>query len=101
MTAKHTPLVMGLLMGPMLVWMLHGQLTNDTSSGAALVLFVGVHLLLLAVVTALALFATRLSPRLQSLSSRLHRPSLAHLSMMLTGVLLSASALHFAIHGLT
>ena len=100
MTATK-PLAMGALMGLMMLWMLHGQLTGDSSlSGTALAAFVGVHAALAAALIAGALFATRLSPRAQTWLDRLHRPSLRHLRLMLMGATLSAGAVHIWIHGL-
>jgi hypothetical protein len=101
MTTIHKPFIMGMLMAVMMLWMLHGQLTANALSGAALATFVGVHILMLVVVIGGSLFAARLSPRLRRLIDRLHRPSLQHVGWMLVGALTAAGSVHLTIHGVT
>ena len=99
MTHRIMPIAMGGLMGPMMLWMLHGMLTGDGPSGVALVIFVGVHVLVVAVLLAAAVFAARLSPGLRARLGRLHRPSPRHIGLMLGSATLAALIVHFGIHG--
>jgi hypothetical protein len=99
MMFAYKPLAMGLLMGPMMLWMIHGQLTGSAQSSWAVAAFVGAHLLILAVIVAGAVFAARLSPRTHAFLANLHRPSLAHVGAMLMGLAVSALILHFWLHG--
>lgn len=100
MMISYRPLAMGLLMGPMMLWMIHGQMTGSAQSGWAAAAFVGAHLLILAAIVAGAVFAARLSPRMHAVSARLHRPSLAHLGAMLSGFAISGLVVHFLLHGI-
>ena len=101
MMTTTKPLVMGALMGLMMLWMVHGQLTGETSlSGIALITFIGGHILFAAVIIGAWLFATRLSPAARKWLGQLHRPSPRHLGAMLLGASLSAGAVHIWIHGL-
>lgn len=96
----YRPLAMGLLMGPMMLWMIHGQMTGTAPSGWAAAAFIGAHLVILAAVVSGAVFAARMSPRLQTFAARLHRPSLKHFGAMLSGAAMSALAVHFWLHGI-
>jgi len=94
------PMIMGAVMAPMMLLMLHGQLTAETSATTwAAILFIGAHVALALAALALALFAARLSPALRQQLLRLHRPSLGHVGQMLAGMVLSAASLHLIIHG--
>ena len=99
MMIAYKPLGMGLLMGPMMLWMIHGQMTGTAQSGWAIAAFVGAHLLIIAVLVTGAVFAARLSPRMHAVLDRLHRPSLAHLAGMLMGLAISGLVVHFWLHG--
>ena len=96
----YRPLAMGLLMGPMMLWMIHGQMTGTAQSGWAAAAFIGAHLVIFAVIVSGAVFAARLSPRLQTILARLHRPSLKHFGAMLLGAVTSALAVHLWLHGI-
>ncbi|MDX8347880.1 hypothetical protein SLH49_07770 [Cognatiyoonia sp. IB215446] len=101
MTTTTKPLLMGASMGLMMLWMVHGQLTGETSlSGIALVTFVGAHILFAATIIGAGLVVTRLSPAARQWLRNLRRPSLRHLGIMLLGATLSAGAVHIWIHGL-
>lgn len=98
---RHTlmALTMGALMGLMMLWMLHGAVTGETQrSLAGAAVFVGAHVLVLAVLLALPAFAARRAPWLHARLSRLHRPSLRHVSLMLGAAGTSALIVHL-IHG--
>ena len=99
---KHglMPMTMGALMGPMMLWMLHGALTGNSTSALALVIFVGAHFLVVALLLVAVFFAARLAPRLQTRLDRLHRPSLRHIGLMLGSAGMAAASVHFAIHGI-
>ena len=99
MMIAYRPLGMGLLMGPMMLWMIHGQLTGTTQSGWATAAFVGAHLLIIAALITGAVFAARLSPWMHSVLDRLHRPSLSHVTAMLVGLVVSVLVVHFWQHG--
>lgn len=102
MTKYAKPFSMGLLMGAMMLWMIHGQMTGQsTLSGWALVLFIAVHLVLIAALIVAAFFAARLSPKMRGLLARLHRPSLLHVAVMLCGAATLALAAHLIIHGVS
>lgn len=94
------PVLMGLAMGPMMLWMLHGQLTgSDTRGGWALLVFFAAHVAVLCAVAGAAVFAAHLSPAMRDRLARMHRPSLAHLGLMGIGVLISGAAVHVVVHG--
>lgn len=94
------PILMGSAMGLMMMWMLHGALTGEgTVGGGALIAFVGVHVLLAAVIIGGALFAARRSPRARVWINRLHRPSLRHMGLMLASAVVVASSVHLVAHG--
>lgn len=94
------PMIMGALMGPMMMWMLHGALTGNTMSGAALLAFVAAHLALVLVAVALVVFGARMSPRLHQRLSRLHRPRAAHIATMLASAAVVAGCIHLGVHGM-
>ena len=101
MNKAYKPFAMGAAMAPMMLWMLHGQLTgSNTMSGPALVIFVGAHLLIVAILVGATFLTARLSPRLRPLLARMHRPSLQHFLRMLGGAALTAGAIHIAFHGI-
>lgn len=100
MTISMKPLLMGAAMGGMMLWMMHQVLTSDSQiAGYALAMFVGVHLLIGALVIGAGLWAARLSPRVRALMSKLHRPSLSHVVTMALGGLGLAAAIHVSFHG--
>ena len=91
--SRYIPVMMGALMAPMMLIMLHDDLMSGDGTGLSFKLagFVLAHL---AVIAGLALLAGRIL-----LSRRLHIPSLRHMAMMLVGMLLSAGCIHLVIHG--
>lgn len=95
------PIVMGAVMGAMMMWMLHGLLMGETAMGAvAVMVFVGSHVLLVALALGAALFASRMSPRTRAWIDRLHRPSLHHVAVMLGSAAILAGLVHVSAHGL-
>lgn len=95
------PAIMGALMGVMMLWMLHGVVTDDTTMGTgAVMIFVGAHVLLVAIALCAALFATRMSPPTRAWVARLRRPSLRHVSVMLGSGVILISVVHVGAHGL-
>ena len=93
------PVAMGALMGPMLLMMLHGQLTGAGDGGFALIAFVLAHVAVAAVVLLGVLFAARLSPVWRARLDRLHRPSWRHVGIMAGCAFISGAIVHFYIHG--
>jgi uncharacterized membrane protein len=85
----------------MMVWMLHGQLTGTTQSAWAVLVFLGIHAVIISIALVGATFAARLSPRLNSLISRLHRPSFTHVGAMAAGLVASALIIHLSLHGIS
>ena len=95
-----TPLLMGSAMGVMMLMPLHGVLTGETSvlSWSAFA-FIAAHVAVaLAVFAIFALGLTRF-PKVASLASRLHRPSLKHISVMLCSAGATALLIHLFLHG--
>ncbi|MEJ6640689.1 MAG: hypothetical protein QNL58_10210 [Octadecabacter sp.] len=101
MTFPHStkPVIMGSVMGPMMMWMLHGAMTGNGVTGWALVAFLGAHVALIAVVMSGVVFAARLSPRAKTFIDRLHRPSLHHVAIMSVSALAISGAVHLVAHG--
>ncbi len=100
-SSKTKPMIMGLLMGFMMVWMAHGALTGDGAMEAtALIAFAAAHVVLIVVVLAGAVFAARLSPRAKGWIDRLHRPSLSHVGLMLVGAVIAFGSVHLVVHGM-
>ncbi|KQI69147.1 hypothetical protein AN189_06115 [Loktanella sp. 3ANDIMAR09] len=96
------PWIMGaFFMEPMMLWMLHGPLTGQASTGGAwaAILFVAAHVVVAALLMGGALMAARLSPRARGFLSRLHLPSLRHVGTMLIAAAMSASVIHVTLHG--
>ncbi len=89
------PVAMGLIMGPMVLWMIHGAATGNGLSGWALLAFVGAHLVVVGVILGAGIVAARLAPGLRH---RRHRPSLGHVGLMGASAVASASLVHL-IHG--
>ncbi|MEO1640958.1 MAG: hypothetical protein AAFU41_17110 [Pseudomonadota bacterium] len=99
---RHAPpIAMGLVMGPMMLWMLHGILMGDGGSALALTMFVAAHLGVAVVVLVAAFLAARFAPGLRDRLTVWHRPSLRHFGIMLGAAGGAALLIHFAIHGLT
>ena len=94
------PMTTGALMGPMMLWMLHSALTGNDMSAMTLMVFIGAHLLFVAVLFVAFFFATRLAPKRQLQLNRLHRPSVRHVGLMLGSATTVAAAVHLAIHGM-
>lgn len=91
---------MGAAMGLMMLWMLHGAMTSQSETSAlALILFVGAHVAVVAILLIGGLFAARSTGPMQRLLKRLHRPSLSHISAMLTGMIIAAGCAHLTLHG--
>lgn len=101
MTKHLFPTLMGGAMGLMMLMMVHNLLTSPDGSagGMALVIFVGAHVAVVALLLIAGFFATRSTGPMQRLLSRLHRPSRAHIGAMLLGMALSGSAAHLFLHG--
>mmetsp|Transcript_18462 Transcript_18462/g.30107 ORF Transcript_18462/g.30107 Transcript_18462/m.30107 type:complete len:99 (+) Transcript_18462:12345-12641(+) len=94
------PLAMGAVMGLMMLWMVHMQITGDGArSRGALLVFVGTHMVLIAALVILPLIASRRLGWVRRVTDRLHRPSLRHIALMLTGAALATAITHVAIHG--
>ncbi|MDB4213852.1 hypothetical protein N9741_03170 [Octadecabacter sp.] len=101
MTFPHStkPAIIGAVMGPMMMWMLHGAMTGNGVTGWALAAFLGAHVALIAVVISGAVFAARLSPRAKAFIDRLHHPSLHHVAVMLASALAVSGAVPLVAHG--
>lgn len=102
MNIAYKPFSTGLLMGLMMLWVLHRQLTagSDVTAVAAIA-FIGAHVVFALVLIGGGLLATRLSPRASAWIGRLHRPSARHMIWMLGGAILAISLTHVTAHGLT
>jgi high-affinity Fe2+/Pb2+ permease len=89
------PALMGVMMGAMGLWMLHGAMTGQgMASGAVFVLS---HVAV--VIVALAAIALGLHRRLPWLGRvAAHRPSVRHFAVMLTVALFTAGVIHLG-HG--
>lgn len=94
------PVIMGGLMGLMMLWMLHGAVTGGGVTGWALVAFVGVHVALVLIAGLAAVFAARLSPKVQELLARVHRPSVRHIGAMLGTAVVVIATVHVSAHGI-
>ena len=91
---------MGVAMGLMMIWMLHGALTGtQTKSAAALVIFVAAHAGVALALAGSALWAARFAPRLHARLKRMHRPSKRHLATMLLAALATMGITHLVLHG--
>ena len=101
MTFPHStkPVIMGAVLGPMVMWMLHGAMTGNSVTGWALAAFLGAHVAMAAVVISGAVFAARFSPRAKHVIDRLHRPSLHHAAVMLASALAVSGAVHLVAYG--
>ncbi|MCK0149707.1 hypothetical protein MWU54_06710 [Marivita sp. S6314] len=89
------PLGMGLMMGAMGMWMLHGALTGDGGMPGAI--FILAHVAVVGLGALAAAFGLhRRWPALRRI--RLHRPSLRHAGVMLAVALGTAMVIH-VIHG--
>lgn len=93
------PAITGGLMGLMMMWMLNGALTGDGMAAGALIAFVAAHVVIVLVVIGAVWAGTRLSPRLQRMTARLHRPSITHFAVMLMSAGVVAGTLHIVAHG--
>ena len=92
------PVILGTLMGLMMMWMLHGVLTGEsTLAGWAMFGFISAHFAIALVVVLLGAKVAKLSPRFRTLLS--HRPSVRHVASMAFGVILSGGLVHLYIHG--
>ena len=86
---------MGMMMGAMMLWMLHGWLTGE--GPANIVLFVAGHAAVIAAIGLIAAFGLhRRFPVLERLTR--HRPSLSHVVIMAGSAALFALAVHL-VHG--
>lgn len=92
------PLGMGVMMGAMGLWMLHQAQTGTSMIGG--VAFVLAHVAVLAAVAIAALLVRRGlgGQTAQTIARVRHRPSVAHLAVMLTTALITALLIHL-IHG--
>ncbi|MCR9110650.1 hypothetical protein [Marivita sp. XM-24bin2] len=89
------PALMGLMMGAMMLWMMHGWLIGDGPANA-LVFVLGHVAVVAAVALTAALGLHRRFPVLARLTR--HRPSLSHIAIMLGSAALFALAIHL-VHG--
>ncbi len=102
MNIAYRPFSMGILMGLMMLWILHRQLTGGSDvTAAAAIAFIGAHVVFALVLIGGGVFATRLSPRTSAWISRLHRPSARQIVWILCGAILAVSLIHVTAHGLT
>lgn len=100
MRPEIKPAAMGAMMGLMMLWMLHGYLTGDSTMGAlALLGFIGAHLIIIAAVSALGFWAAHRSPFWHSRLAHLHRPTAQHILVMLGGAALAVIVTHLILHG--
>ncbi len=88
------PVAMGAVMGPMMLWMLHGVLTGD-GDGHAAVVFAALHAVALTVLIAGGLLLGRRVPGLRRVLAR-HGPR--HLGLMLGSAAVAAALVHL-VHG--
>ena len=94
------PALMGAVMGLMMLRLVHGALTGQSAMAApALIGFILLHVVVLGALAALMIWAARYAPALRHRLDRLHRPSLRHLTQMLTGALAAVLAAHLFLHG--
>lgn len=94
------PMVMGTLMGLMMLGMVHLMLTGESNlAGAALAMFVGAHVVIVAAVLLLGLVAARLSPGAQRLLARVHKPKPRHAAQMVASAVGVAALIHLIVHG--
>ncbi len=100
MTHHHKPLFVGMIMGPLMLWMMHDFLMGSGDLSGAAIVFVLAHLVVFALIAGAAVFASRLSNHAKTLLARLHRPRLGHALAMIAGAALSAGLVHFSMHGL-
>ncbi|WP_299726474.1 hypothetical protein [uncultured Tateyamaria sp.] len=90
------PAFMGAAMGLMMLWMLHMQLLESSALGlGALAAFVGVHIVVIAIIAILPPIA---SPRLRHFLMRLHRPNVRHMAVMLASATLAIGSTHILLH---
>ena len=93
------PLAMGLIMGPMMLAALHGQLENGQAFSLALVGFVAAHVALALVAVLFVAIVARLSPDWRARLAKMHRPSLEHVATMLGSAAIAGLAVHLFNHG--
>jgi hypothetical protein len=97
---RMKPLLMGAVMGPMMLAMLHPMIAGNDGRGAlALLAFVGAHVAVVIVLALVGVFAARFAPRVQAQLARLHRPTLAHVTNMMAGAVLAGLMVHLYLHG--
>ena len=100
MIRHATPLMAGLLVGTLMVWMVHqSHLTGSRIGLASVVVFVAAHVGLAVVAVLTVFFAARLSTRWRARLDRLHRPSLRHIALMVLGMGGGAVVIHLFNHG--
>ena len=90
---RMRPYLVGLIMGPMMLWMMHDAIAAGSAWWAAAG-FVAAHLLVLALALAILLVVPRWRARLAAV----HRPSLPHMGAMLGSAGAAAGLVHL-IHG--
>ncbi|MFL4468660.1 hypothetical protein ACERZ8_01760 [Tateyamaria armeniaca] len=94
------PFVMGAVMGLVMLWMLHMQITGEgDQSIAALVVFAAAHVGALAAILVVPLFAARRLAWVRRLAKHMHRPRLSQAVYMLAGAVFAAAITHVIIHG--
>lgn len=99
MTILPKPVLMGVIMGPTMLWMLHSQVTGDGMTSVALFLFLIAHIAVLAVTGIVAFLAARRIAFADRFLSRLHRPHWTHAVQMLASAAVAALAVHLFVHG--
>ncbi len=100
MSYPQKPLLIGALMAPMMLWMLHSVLTDNAGMTVwAALLFLAAHVAVGLVALLAAILATRLSPRWRDRLSRLHKPSLPHVAQMFAGMAIASFMTHLWLHG--
>lgn len=93
------PLLMGVLMGAMMLMMLHGFLTGETSIFSwATLAFIGAHILVALIALAVVTFGLTRFPKINRFISKLHRPSAKHAIVMLCSAGCTALVVHI-VHG--
>lgn len=98
MTFHAKPYAMGVLMFGMMLPMLHGPLMTGGDLSVSLILFALAHLAVALVLIAIAVFGARMSPKVRSLLSKIHRPSRQHFDNMLAGAASTFAVVHFLVH---
>jgi len=95
MKRTHFPYLMGAIMGPMMLWMLHDSIMSGAGISFAAIGFILAHVAFFGGFALLAWLGIRLRP---SLAKRLHRPTASHIGKMIAGAVVTAFTLHLLVH---